>query len=197
MILICLSPGCPELSSWKGDRFKELVHAFGLVWFVSWQGSTSHNNRKSLTVAQQTNTLCTSAVLLMFQGHPILTHRHATRVMMRWSRSIGGLLPQLPVLNPHCSEVRRQFTAACEFFTAKFSGTFLSTDCSSVLWPTVLRGSFVVVLHRNSDAREGAKTQALLSSASFNCPLIQWMLYLQLVAIYMTHSRSHICCVTS
>lgn len=121
MILICLSPGCPELSSWKGDRFKELVHAFGLVWFVSWQGSTSHNNRKSLTVAQQTNTLCTSAVLLMFQGHPILTHRHATRVMMRWSRSIGGLLPQLPVLNPHCSEVRRQFTAACVSFLPQSS----------------------------------------------------------------------------
>lgn len=55
----------------------------------------------------------------MSESGPILTHRRMTRVIIQWSRSTGGLLPQLPVLNPHCSEPRRQFTAACVSFYHK------------------------------------------------------------------------------
>lgn len=55
----------------------------------------------------------------MSESGPILTHRRMTRAIIQWSRSTGGLLPQLPVLNPHCSEPRRQFTAACVSFYHK------------------------------------------------------------------------------
>lgn len=40
-----------------------------------------------------------------------------TRTTIQWSRSTGGLLPQLPVLNPDCSGWRCHFAAACVTFS--------------------------------------------------------------------------------